>query len=664
MNVCTRSALGLAVALTLVGSPATAQTNNQTLLPVETFFKPYTTQAMKLSPSGRWLGVQGRDPDGRVKLTIMDLEQKEPSKVIAMFTRFDVTAFQWVNDDWLVFSLFDENDKSGEEKGGGLVTVRRDGEKMRPLIKRQFDSLFPQQGNTALEPHNSMLARGAPGTNEIIIGERHYDTDYREYLHTTLRRMDVASGATRTFFKDRPEPPAKMTGWLIDNRGEPRVGISTKDGITKMFWADPGNKQWRKIAEFSVLKADFSPAYVDDQDRLFVTAINPTTSLEELREFDFSTGAPRPEALVASPGFDANPDPIKDFGSNKVHGVRLLTDSQSVAWFSPAMAAVQQKIDAALPDRVNMALCSPCESPKAVLVFSYSDTAAGDYLLYRADEGKLERLASVRPNHPAAQMANVDLHRTKTRDGADLPVWITKTASDRARPAVVLVHGGPWSRGAEWEWESESQFLATRGYVVIQPEFRGSTGFGDDHFRAGWKQWGMRMQDDVADAVRFAIQKGWVDPQRVCIAGASYGGYSALMGLAKDKDLYKCGVAWAAVTDPRFMYTVHWSDVSEASKKHSMPEMVGDLQKDAAMLAANAPIELAAKIKAPLLLAYGGRDRRVPLFHGEKMRAALTAAGSPPEWIVYDNEGHGWVRTENNLDFWRRTEAFLAKHLK
>jgi dipeptidyl aminopeptidase/acylaminoacyl peptidase len=215
-------------------------------------------------------------------------------------------------------------------------------------------------------------------------------------------------------------------------------------------------------------------------------------------------------------------------------------------------------------------------------------------------------------------------------------------------------------------WDPEAQFLATRGYVVIEPEYRGSTGYGEAHFRAGWKQWGQRMQDDVTDALKFAIDKGLVDPKRVCIAGGSYGGYSTLMALArdKDKDMYKCGVAWVAVTDPRYMYSVHWSDISEKSKTYTLPEMLGDPQKDAAMLKANAPIELASKIRAPVLLAYGARDRRVPLVHGEKMRDALKEAGSAPQWVVYDDEGHGWARTVNRIDFWRRTEAFLAKYLK
>lgn len=263
-------------------------------------------------------------------------------------------------------------------------------------------------------------------------------------------------------------------------------------------------------------------------------------------------------------------------------------------------------------------------------------------------------------------MANSELYRTKARDGAELPVWITKVEGQAAapRPAVVLVHGGPWERATSWHWDPEAQFLATRGYVVIEPEFRGSAGYGDRHHRAGWKQWGQRMQDDVTDALKFAVDKGWVDPKRVCIAGGSYGGYSALMGLAKDPGLYQCAVAWAAVSDPRMMYTVHWSDISDRNKSFTMPEMMGDLEKDADMLKANAPIELASRIKAPVMLAHGLLDRRIPIVYSEKLREALIEAGNKPEWVVYDAEGHGWRRPATRIDFWQRVERFLGKHLK
>lgn len=659
-------AAALALAGTASGFEAPPRTQPSAAPDAVSFFKNDSTQSASLSPSGRWLAVLQTQPSGRNGLRVIDLDGKEPPRMIAMMQRFDIYGVTWVSDDWLVFQVFADNDRSGESYGGGLMAVRRDGERIRPIIKRTWDSLFPDSGQRALEANHSMLALGKPGTNEIVVGENHLSLDYRDISHVTLRTLDVATGHSRSYFSDSPEPPERIQSWLIDARGEPRVAYAQKDGTTRIYWADPKTKEWRKLAEFAYTRGGFWPEFVDEKDQLFVSALNPQSHLWELRRFDFNTGAPEPEAIVSVPGFDINPSPIKDPGNNKVHGLTVTTDAPTTVWYSQAMAAIQAKVDAMLPGRVNRLSCRPCDSQKTVLVYSYSDTTPGDYLIYRPAQDKFERIAEVREGHRADVMANVSFYRTKTRDGADLPVWITRTKQGPAgpRPAILMVHGGPWSRGGYWEWDKESQFLATRGYVVITPEFRGSTGFGDQHYRAGWKQWGMRMQDDVNDALRFAVDKGLVDPKRVCIAGASYGGYSTLMGLARDPELFKCGVAWVAVSDLRLMYSVHWSDVGDETKKHTMPEMVGDPEKDAAMLDANSPIALASKIKAPLLLAYGRKDRRVPLVHGEKMRAALKQAGADPEWVVYENEGHGWVNSDTQTDFWSRVERFLDKHLK
>ncbi len=200
---------------------------------------------------------------------------------------------------------------------------------------------------------------------------------------------------------------------------------------------------------------------------------------------------------------------------------------------------------------------------------------------------------------------------------------------------------------------------------MIEPEFRGGTGFGNQHFRAGRKQWGQAMQDNVADAVTWAVGKRWVDGKKVCIAGASYGGYAALMGLVRHPELYRCRIAWAAVTGPRLLFELGWvSDLSEEWKGYGLPVILGDPVADAAMLKANAPVEQAARIKAPLLLAFGLQDRRVPIDHGNRMRAALRAAGQEPEWVTYPDEGHGWLRLQPKVEFAQRLERFLARNLQ
>ena len=199
--------------------------------------------------------------------------------------------------------------------------------------------------------------------------------------------------------------------------------------------------------------------------------------------------------------------------------------------------------------------------------------------------------------------------------------------------------------------------------VVIEPEFRGSMGFGSRLFRAGWKQWGLGMQDDLADAAQWAVKQGFADEKRMCIAGASYGGYATLMGLIKHPELFRCGVAWVGVSDIDLLYSNDWSDVSDVWKTHGMPKLVGDRVKDAAQLAATSPLRRAAELRQPLLMAYGSDDRRVPLEHGTKMRDALRPHHRHVEFVVYPGEGHGFMLESSNIDFWTRVDTFLARQL-
>jgi dipeptidyl aminopeptidase/acylaminoacyl peptidase len=262
-------------------------------------------------------------------------------------------------------------------------------------------------------------------------------------------------------------------------------------------------------------------------------------------------------------------------------------------------------------------------------------------------------------------MGRLDFHRIRARDGEDLPLWVTTPPGPpKPRSAVVYVHGGPWASDPSWGWHPEEQFLASRGYVVLQPEFRGSVGYGRKHLLAGAKHWGDTMQDDVADAVRWAIDKGLVDPTRVCIIGRGYGGYAALMGPIRDPGLYRCAIAWAAVTDPALLYTADWtSNVSEEARRYVLPRLLGDNDTDRASLISASPVDRAAEVRIPVLLAYGLLDRRM-LKHGSRMRDALSAAGNPPEWVLYPNEGHGWYNSDDRIDFWHRVEGFLAKNLR
>jgi dipeptidyl aminopeptidase/acylaminoacyl peptidase len=230
----------------------------------------------------------------------------------------------------------------------------------------------------------------------------------------------------------------------------------------------------------------------------------------------------------------------------------------------------------------------------------------------------------------------------------------------------VMVHGGPYVRGGSWGWSPGSQFLASRGYVVIEPEFRGSTGFGKKHYESGWKQWGLNMQNDIADVTRWAIAQGIADPKRICIAGASYGGYATVMGLVNDPDLYQCGINWVGVTDLELLHSgdsSFTSDMGDAYQKYGFPILIGDPVKDAERFKATSGIHQAARIKQPMLLAYGALDQRVPFYHGKKFLDAVKPGNKDVEMVVYDDEGHGWFFMKNRVDFWSRVEKFLDRNI-
>jgi dipeptidyl aminopeptidase/acylaminoacyl peptidase len=279
---------------------------------------------------------------------------------------------------------------------------------------------------------------------------------------------------------------------------------------------------------------------------------------------------------------------------------------------------------------------------------------------------KLQLIGAARPWIDAASTAEVDFVRIKSRDGMEIPTYITKPKGNGPFPTVVLIHGGPHVRGSVWGFNPETQFLASRGYLVIEPEFRGSLGYGDTWFRAGWRQWGLKMQDDMTDTAQWAITKGLADPKRVAIAGGSYGGYAAMMGLVKEPSLFKAGLNFVGVTDIELLYTIGWSDTAGSTwEKFGMPKLIGDREKDIDQFRKTSPLLLAGQIKQPVFMAYGEDDLRVPLPHGTKLRDALIRAGNTQvEWNQYPNEGHGFLLEKNKVDFYSRMEKFLAKHLK
>ncbi len=636
-------------------------------VPAAEFFRAATVEQVTLSPSGRWLAMTaavGSDHNG---LVIFDVQTWKPTAVVARYGDADISGFWWHGDDRLVYTLHDrERGVRDLRFGAGLFSVRRDGSEMRQYVRLNWEFVgeISATRRELLNPNHVLLHVPAGGDEGVIIGE-YVRTSTGDFSHVNPKRLNPSTGRTTSLAVDAPE---RAWGWIFDAKGEPRVAQTLHQGRTTFHWRGPGDQHWRQLADFPARHTDWQPAFVDNSGELFVRSESKGTGM--LKRFDFARNAPTVEPLVSVAGFSFTGGIVSEVPGSRALGVRAFTDAETTVWFDPPMTALQKAADTRLPGHVNRIACRRCAQPDMVaLVFAWSDRDPGQYWFHSAASAEWRKVGDQRPGIDPRRMGATDFHRIRARDGADLPLWITQPAGarkgDAPRPAVVWVHGGPWVRGRTWAWGDQTQFLASRGYVVVEPEFRGSSGYGSAHLRAGFRQWGQAMQDDVADALQWAVAQGLVDPKRVCIAGASYGGYSTLMGLARHPELYRCGIAIAAVTDPRLMF--EWrrdSDFDEEGRRYSYPEMVGDPVADAEMLRRVAPVENVGRISAPLLLVHGRVDRRVPPVHAERLRDALSAAGRPPQYVEYADEGHGLNLLANRIDLAARMEAFLARHLK
>jgi dipeptidyl aminopeptidase/acylaminoacyl peptidase len=301
------------------------------------------------------------------------------------------------------------------------------------------------------------------------------------------------------------------------------------------------------------------------------------------------------------------------------------------------------------------------DGSKVVFLVS-SGRDPGRYYLYDAGEHKASFLLARRPWIDPQQMGAVEPVTLKARDGLALHGYLTTPPGKegaRQLPMVVYVHGGPYGVRDYWEFDPNVQMLASRGHAVLQVNFRGSGGYGDAFMKAGFNEWGAKMQDDVTDATRWAIAQGIADPKRICIFGGSYGGYAALQGVVKEPDLYQCAIGYVGVYDLNLMYTR--GDIPQSMYGDNYLKMV--LGEDQAVLRARSPVANVGRIKAKLMLIVGGQDKRVPPVQGQALRSALNKARIEHEWLYQRAEGHGFYDEGNTEDMLGKIEAFLDRSI-
>jgi len=618
---------------------------------IETFFKLPQYSAMRLSPNGHWIAALA-PVNGNQNLVLFDLDSKKATAVTAM-EGADVVWFLWLGNDRLVLQTGQRGKRVDDiqRASGQLWAVNRDGS--NPV------RLNENNDTAAGEAHTLFFVRTLPGDTTDFIGQEYAFDNHGSYPGA-LVRVDSRTGRRKSISFGKPAT-GERESWVVDAHGVARVMTVGSKGTTQVFYRAGEDAPWRKLDQFPWLSPSWEPLAVADDDRTLIVAAYHGQDKAAIMQYDPEKKA-FGEVMARHPQVDLE-NLVYDDG--RVVGVNYQADRGGTAMFDEQLARVQDMVDKTFPNAVNRLSWS--RDHGKFIVFSYSDLSPGTFYLFDAKNRKLQWLADVAPWIDPKVMSPMKAVRYKARDGLEIPAFLTlpKGSDGRNLPLVMVIHGGPYVDGDLWAYDPEVQFLASRGYAVLQPNYRGTTHYGWKHWSGGFKTWGLAMEDDIEDGVHWAVAQGIADPKRVAIYGASYGGYATMMGLAKTPDLYRCGINYVGVTDLPLLMTATWSDTSRGEyQEYLAPLEIGDLDKDARRLHDTSPVNLASRIKVPVLMAYGAADVRVVIEHGTRMKAALDDAHVKYQWIVAEGEGHGYRDLENQKTFYGAVEKFLAENMK
>ena len=625
------------------------------LIPASDFAKRPKYASVQFSPDGeRFAALQ--EFEGRFNLTVGDLKAAKLTRITG-FKTYDVGSYAWISNLRLVLSLYDSKKGLAEGRGGGMFAINADGSEPK-MLSSTFESC---RAETRFVCRQIEFARRIPGSEDEVIAA----ANERDAQTEDLYRLNTRTGK-KTLLTEKV--PGHVGRWVIDTQGVPRAAVTSEKGtLSQTFWfRDSADTPWRKISTSNSEAARrMEPAAFDTDGSLMVYS-NLESDTFGLYGFDAKTG--KTGALLAShPIADLNTSQIiRTSDQFKPVGLQINGDKPQTVWFDEKYGKLQALMDASLP-KGNVNNFAILDNGK-VVVYSWSDRDPGQYFLYDPVKKQLEAVLRPRDWIETEKMSPMTVVRYKARDGLEIPAYLTLPVGKPAKnlPLVAVIHGGPFGVRDEWGFESDVQFLASRGYAVLQPNYRGSGGYGMKHYIAGFKQWGLAMQDDVTDGVKYLIAQGIVDPARVCIDGTSYGGYATLMALVKEPELFKCGIDEAGVSDLFWFGELGYSDFNRNDSSSAgafFAETMGDPSVDKIMMEANSPRKQAAKIESPLMIIHAVRDQRVPFQHAEGMRDAMKAAGKDIEWVVYPDEAHGFAKFENRVDRYNKIEAFLKKNI-
>jgi dipeptidyl aminopeptidase/acylaminoacyl peptidase len=663
-----KSTLRVLGALACLALPAFAAPSKPSDIPVESFFRRPEFTQMMLSPDGQKLAaIVPRE--GRGNLVVIDLA-KNVRNVITNFSSIDVARAYWVDSRRLCMRVADGQEVTGEFTDRGTFCIDADGENVRDF--RRLGLPPGSEGEADASRRIFPLVRASDHSGKMIVA-----MSLRSRYSSDVYRFDTRTGRYELLSDDSP---GDVIGWVLDRHDVPRVAVSqpeqrsASDKVIRTVWyRDSADSRWEKLHQTEMTgvleeAGAFEPLDFDFDDRtLYVSATNGEDKAA-IYAYDTKTRK-LGERLFRHPLIDLGDGLVFDKMGRKLLGLRYSADMPSVVWVDPAMQRLQASIDKALPKTVNR-ISLPDESADRALVFAQSDRDPGTYYLLDRKKGSIEELAKTRDWLEPNLMAERRFIQYPARDGMMIPAWVTvPKGGAKDLPLVVHIHGGPNVRGyegIEWGRWPDAQFLASRGYVVLEPEPRGSTGYGRKLLTGGFRQWGQAAQDDINDGALFLVKEGLVDKSRMCLFGASYGGYAAAMGVVRDPDLWKCSAPYLAVTDLFALQGATYTDTARASYyfQSTFKKLVGDSDADREMFDRISPARHADRVKAPVFIAAGSADVRVPPSQDAAFVSALKSYSKKVEYVVYNGEGHGFNKDEHVFDYYHRLEKFLAENLK
>ena len=603
------------------------------LIPRETLFGNPTKTSPHISPCGKMLSYIAPSKDGVLNVWLKTIG-KDDDRMVTNDTHRGVRIHFWAEDGKHLLYLQDV----GGDENWHLYSVDIAADVVRDLT-----------------PFQGIRAQGIIGDkkhpNEIMVG-----LNLRDRTLFDLYKIDLTTGAIVL----ETENPGDIVGWQNDPDFVIRAAIASnpQDASTVLRVRDSKDAPWRDLLKWPFGEEGGPLDFTADGKALYIiTTMGGDTS--RLVKVCARTGKELETISV---------DPRCDLGDAVVHPDTHVIQAVSHEYLKPEWKVLDPSIKAdfealAKTRRGSFSLMDRDRADKLWIVVYYSDDAPVSFYLYDRETKKSSLLFVTRPELEKYTLAKCEPVVIKSRDGLDLVSYLTLPPGLEPKnlPLVLNVHGGPWARDS-WGFDPEAQWFANRGYAVLQVNFRASTGFGKNFLNIGNGQWGTgKMQDDLTDAVKWAISGGYADPKKVAIYGGSYGGYATLAGLVFTPELYKCGVDIVGPSNLKTMlasFPAYWAPMMKQIKLR-----VGDVETDEAFNKKISPLFHAANIKAPLIIAQGKNDPRVNIKESDQMVEAMRARKIPVDYIVYTDEGHGFARPANRLDFYGRVDEFLAKQL-